>query len=265
MLKRKIIVQILIVLLIQCLSGTSTLGDLIIMTDAEQQVVGEIGYKSGVTNYLIEKQLDPNPNPQGLLSANLGVSFAHNGVTLSESLTTVFSGDQVTGNGTAFASAVWGSQPTGADDVHGGGGSIFSLYFTRESASAYFQVNGHIDIDLEDYLDLHPDEVYAYVRLSSAVGGPTTTIWEETTDGGSGDISMTFAHGLWLDAGKTYLLEAYAESGTMADLTYPDLKSRKASFSFTATSTVVPVPGAVILGSIGLSFAGWKLRKRKEL
>lgn len=254
--------QILIVLLIQCLSGTTTLGDLIIMTDAEQQVVGEIGYKNGVTNYLIEKQLDPDPDPQGLGSANLGVSFADNGVTLSESLTTVFSGDQVTGNGTAFASAVWGSQPTGADDVHGGGGSIFKLYFTRESAPAYFQVNGQIDIDLEYYLDLHPDEVFAYVRLSSNVGG---TIWEETKDGGSGDIFMPFAHGLWLEADKTYLLEAYALAGTMAELKYPDLKSRTASFSFTATSTVVPVPGAVILGSIGLSFAGWKLRKRKEL
>ena len=28
---------------------------------------------------------------------------------------------------------------------------------------------------------------------------------------------------------------------------------------------VIPVPGAVILGSLGLGFAGWKLRKRKEL
>ena len=27
----------------------------------------------------------------------------------------------------------------------------------------------------------------------------------------------------------------------------------------------VPVPGAVLLGSIGLGFAGWKLRKREEL
>ena len=28
---------------------------------------------------------------------------------------------------------------------------------------------------------------------------------------------------------------------------------------------VVPLPGAVILGSLGLAVAGWKLRKRKEL
>jgi hypothetical protein len=29
--------------------------------------------------------------------------------------------------------------------------------------------------------------------------------------------------------------------------------------------TLIPAPGAVILGSIGLSLAGWKLRKRKQL
>lgn len=28
---------------------------------------------------------------------------------------------------------------------------------------------------------------------------------------------------------------------------------------------VIPVPGAIVLGSLGLSFVGWKLRKRKEL
>ena len=31
------------------------------------------------------------------------------------------------------------------------------------------------------------------------------------------------------------------------------------------TNPVVPVPGAVILGVIGLAFASWKLRRRKEL
>jgi len=30
-------------------------------------------------------------------------------------------------------------------------------------------------------------------------------------------------------------------------------------------SAVVPVPGAVLLGSIGMAFAGWKLRRRRDL
>jgi len=33
---------------------------------------------------------------------------------------------------------------------------------------------------------------------------------------------------------------------------------------FKATN-LVPIPGAVVLGGIGLAVAGWKLRKRKEL
>ncbi|MHC4192117.1 MAG: hypothetical protein ACYTBX_14615 [Planctomycetota bacterium] len=237
MLKRKIIVQILIVLLIQCILGTTTLGDLITMTNAEQQVRGKIGYMSGGSDILIEEQLDPDPDPQGLGSADLGVSFADNGVSLSDSLTTVFSGDEVTGNGLAFASAVWGSQPGGADDVHGGGGSGFALYFTRESSPAYFYVGGQIDIDVENDPDHNPEEVVVYVRLSSDDGGGMTAIWEEATDGGSGDISIPVAHGLWLDAGKTYLLEAYAESGTGASVDYPGFKSRTATFSFTTTVT----------------------------
>lgn len=234
MLKRNMIMKTLIAVLAQFILCATTLGGLITMTDAEQQVVAEIGYMSGGVNYTVEKQLVPDP-PQGLSNANLSISFAHYGVSVSESLASVFLEDQLTANGSAFASAEWGSQPLGAQDVHGGGGSIFILYFTRDSSPAYFYVNGQIDIDMEDYLSLHPEEVFVYVRLSSDDGSGMTTIWEDASDGTGGDTSIAIDHGVWLEAGQTYLLEAYAESGTVASIDYPGLKSRTASFSFFAT------------------------------
>lgn len=204
---------------------------------AEQQVGGRIGYTVDETDTTAVEELDPDPDPQGVGDADLSVTLAANGVSLSASLITVFSGDEVTGNGSTLASAVWGSQPTDADDVHGGGASIFRVYFTAESLPLYFYVNGQILIDIEGAPGLHPEEVLVYMRLSSDDGGGTTVMWEEATDGTSGDISIPVARGVWLETGKTYLLEAYAESGTMADSTYSDFKSRTASFSFTTTVT----------------------------
>ena len=235
MLKRKIVVQTLVIVVVLLTIGPNTLGALIDMTDAEQQVEGEIGYTIEPISHTAAIDFDPT-NPKDVGDADLDVSLDSIGVILSESLTTIFSGDQVTAEGTAFASAVWGSQPTGADDVHGGGGSIFKLYFTRKSAPTNFQVNGQIVIDLENYLGLHPDEVFAYVRLSSDDGGGMTTIWEEAANGESGDISVPFAHGHWLETGKIYLLEAYTEAGTMAEPGNSGFKSRMASYSF-ATAT----------------------------
>lgn len=211
-------------------------GGLINMIGAEQQVGAEIGYRIGTQDILLQSQFDPEEEPLGLEDADLHVSLSDIGVSLSSSLVSVFSADQVTANGSSFGSAEWSSPPTDADDVHGGGGSSFALYFTRGSSPAYFSIDGHIDIDIENYPDLNPEEAYVFVRLSSDDGGGTT-IWEEVTNGGSGDISLPFAHGLWLETGKTYLLEAYAESGTMADSADSGLKSRMASFSFTGTFT----------------------------
>jgi hypothetical protein len=233
--KGKIIVQILSVIVVLFAIGPNAPGALINMTSAEQQVGGEIRYSDSGGDNLFEGQLDPDPDPQGKGDADLAISLDNIGVIISGSLTTDFSEDQVTGNGTAFASAVWGSQPSGAYDVHGGGGSTFKLYFTKETAPAHFQVNGQIGIDLENYLDLHPEEVFAYVKLSSDDGGGMTTIWKEAENGVSGDILISFTHGLWLETGKTYLLEAYAEAGTVASTDNPSLKSRTASFSFTTT------------------------------
>jgi hypothetical protein len=46
---------------------------------------------------------------------------------------------------------------------------------------------------------------------------------------------MTFEHGLWLQSGRNYVLEAYAETGTTADSEHTELNSRTAAFSLSAT------------------------------
>ena len=114
---------------------------------------------------------------------------------------------------------------------------MFAFSFTRNSSPAYFYVNGQIDIRIEGAPGDHPEEMFVYVKLSTDDG--ETVAWEEVIDGGNGNVSMPFAHGLWLDDGKTYLLEAYAESGVgiYPPSTSTDSQSNSALFSFTATVT----------------------------
>ena len=234
MLKRMIIMQALIFSVGQFVVCTTALGGLINITGAEQQVGAEIACKYKEGNVTVEEKRVPVP-PQGPSDADLNVSLAHYGVSVEESLASVFSENQVTANGSAYASAVWGQQPADACDVHGGGGSGFALYFTAGPSPAYLNINGQINIDMYRYPDLHPEETFVYVKLSSDDGSGMITIWRKAASGTGGDTSKAIGHGLWLEADKTYLLEAYAESGTVASKDHTDFKSRTASFSFTAT------------------------------
>jgi len=240
------------------------------MTDAEQQALGTIRYKTdSIDENIIEEHYDPIDHlaPLGLEDADLGVSFANSGYSVSTSLISDLTSveDQITANASAFASAEWYSgNPAEWLDVHGGAGSTFTLYFTRNSAPAYFYVSGQLDMTIENEPTLNPEESFAYVKLLSDDGTVITEEWSIQEDCSSGDISVPFAQGLWLEDDKTYILEAHTRAGTVAMLSNPDFKSRTTSFSFTATATPVPVPGAVILCVIGLSFSGWKLRKHKE-
>ena len=51
---------------------------------------------------------------------------------------------------------------------------------------------------------------------------------------------------------NVFTVNAYGTDGTFA------------TADLTLHGTVVPVPGAFLLGSLGLAFSGWKLRRRKE-
>jgi hypothetical protein len=267
MLNRKIIAQAFIVLLLQCIVGSISLGDLITMTDAEQQVAGSILYKDAdADENLIEEHYYPE-TPLGLENADLSGAFSNSGYSVSASLISDLTSveNQITANGSAFASAEWYyDNPAEWLDVHGGAGSTFTLYFTRNSAPAYFYVSGQFDMTIVNEPTLHPEESFAYVKLLSDDGTIITEEWSVQEDCSNGDISVPFAQGLWLEDNKTYILEAHTRGCTVAMPSNPYFKSRTTSFSLTATATPVPVPGAVILGVIGLSFSGWKLRKHKE-
>lgn len=213
---------------------TAAWADLITVTDAEQYVGAGIGYLSDGTDYRVIDELVPDP-PQGPGDADLNISLAQYGVSVSGSLTSVFEEDHFTANGSCTASSEWGDNPSEAKDVHGGSGSRFVLHFTRGSSPAYFSITGQINVDINGHPDIYPDETSAYVKLSSDDGGSKTTAWEVALNGQDDETSLPVDHGLWLEAGQSYILEAYTKSGTTTASEYSTLNSRSAGFSLTAT------------------------------
>jgi len=208
------------------------------MTDAEQQVGGTIRYK--------DADLDENPieehnypeTPLGLENANLSGSFSNSGYSVSASLISDLTSveDQITAEGSAFAFAVWyNDNPEEWWDVHGGAGSTLTLYLTRNLAPVYFNVSGQFDMTIDNEPTLHPEESFAYVKLSSDDGTFITEEWKVQEDCSNGNITVPFAQGLWLVPDKIYILEAHSRAGTVAMPENPYFKSRTASFSLTAT------------------------------
>lgn len=261
--RRKILWMIISMVLPGQLIVSAAMGDLITITDAEQQVGSKIGYSIGDVDYIAIEDFDPD-DPQGIGNADLSVSISEPDFSASgdASLLSVFAADHVTANGSADVSATWLIPPTGADDIHLGAGSSFLMTFTTGASPVWFDIDGIIEIGLVGYLDLRPDETFAYMRLLSTSG---PVLWEERLDGLDTLNSIVISHTQLLASNQEYLFEAYAESGTRADLGHQEFKSRNASFSFSNTVAIVPAPGAILLGSIGLSLAGWKLRKRGDL
>jgi hypothetical protein len=61
--------------------------------------------------------------------------------------------------------------------------------------------------------------------------------------------------------GVESITSAFQYPGSSLSYIGPDDKLFGPNFQF----QVVPIPAAVLLGGIGLAFAGWKMRKREEL
>ncbi len=120
---------------------TAAWADSITITDAEQCVGAGIGHESDGIDHRFMDELIPDP-PQGPGNADLNISLAQYGVSVSGSLDSVFEDDHVTANGSSSASSEWSDYPSRANDVHGGSGASFVLHFTRGSTPAHFHITG---------------------------------------------------------------------------------------------------------------------------
>lgn len=246
MLKRTRVVQILIVLLIQFILAATTIGDSINMTGAEQSVGGLIAYQypEEQTNNIVEYKIVPDP-PQGLGNADYDITLNHYGVSVFASLNSTFSEDQVTAEGFSNTSAYWGDQPwfdgDDANDVHGGAGPAFRLYFTEGVSPVHVSISGQLQVNIDGCLNLSTEETYAFVKLLSDGGG---VIWETSLYGAG---AQSFQYDLYLESGQNYQLYAHATSNTTAYDGAPELHSRTASFSLTATADIVSILPDVLL------------------
>jgi hypothetical protein len=233
MLCRKMILTFIAAAL-QIVMPATVRADLITITDAEQFVGAGIGYKTNEIDNRYIDEIIPDP-PQRLGDADLNISIAQYGISLSGSLTSVFEEGRFTVNGSSTASSKWGNNPYEADDVHGGSGASFVLHFTKGSTQVYLHITGQISVATDRYPNLHPEETFTYVSLSTDDGGTLTQLWQVTLDGQDEENSLTFEHGLWLESGQNYVLKAYTETGTTSDPEHTELNSRTAAFSLAAT------------------------------
>ena len=255
MLKRKFITQILAVVVLELMLGSPFSGISMAVTDAEQSVYGRIGYQYPLgTDNTVEEQLVPDP-PQGMFDADLDLSLTAIGVSVSGSLTSTFLEDQITADGHSSASAQWGDQPVfdgdhpdDANDVHGGVGPEFSLFFSEGASSVYVNIAGHLQVSIDGYPSRNPEETFAFVRLLSDEAG---VIWGTSLDGTDAQVLKFFDYGLLLESGKSYQLEAIAASGVGADESAPEPHSREASFSLTVTSSYEVLPLPDLIGEFG--------------
>jgi hypothetical protein len=231
---RRITIFTVIAVSLQFAMAATASADLITITDAEQQVGAGIGYQTNDTDHRYIDELIPDP-PQGPGDADLNISLAQYGVSVSGSLVCIFEDGRFTANGSSTASSEWGSNPSEADDVHGGSGSSLILRFTKGSTPAYLHITGQISVNIDRFPNIYPEETLAYVRLSIDNGGILTRLWQVEVDGRDDETSLEFEHGLWLESDKNYVLEAYTETGTTAAPGYSELNTRTAAFSLSAT------------------------------
>ena len=241
-------------------STNAAKADMITVTDAEQYVGGGIGYKSEGVFYDVIQEYDPTIPPQGMGNADLGVSISDYDVTANALLNSLFGIDAIAVEGSANTSSEWSLRLNESlTEVYGGSVSSFLMNFSTDLSSVVFNINGTIEVSLSGYPDLEPKEAFVYVKLSTE---SNIVLWEEYLNGTDTETSRILSYSQILVPGQEYILEAFAGSGIRSTPNYYEYHARNSSFNLTAETNVVPVPGAVLLGGMGLSFSGWLLRRK---
>jgi len=105
-------------------------------------------------------------------------------------------------------------------------------------------------------------DIYENFKVSALDGGVGTSIYGDTVF--PDDVSMAMG---WDFTGPGATINFYLSNVAPATGFYlghfdPDSQE---SVYFSSDLTIVPVPGAVLLGGIGLAFAGWLGKRRKEI
>lgn len=134
------------------------------------------------------------------------------------------------------------------------------------------QEGGTLTIMLTDTGFTLPTEVGEDAWLISSIGGTTvgTVVLEQILDRKNNEFAVGSSDMVSLFLGPFSPTAFSGETSTSAPVTGPFSITEVAtivhngagSTSFDAVSEVVPVPGAVLLGVLGLSVAGARLRKR---
>lgn len=170
----------------------------------------------------------------------------------------------------------WGVAPLG-------GTVSYPSHFTQgggQAGNIFYGVNGY-DSTSRMTIDLPDLKGYTDLELIVAIAAPDGTTWESTHRdslvivGSTGQIDsfLPTTRGAPLRS----LLFAIDLHPQFQDFRYDiDAGMRSVTFAFASTAgnevigidsvritgNVVPLPGAALLGVIGLSFAGWRLRRR---
>lgn len=219
------------------LSGGIGTADLINVTEVEQQVGLDIGYRTHGDDRIVVAESDPC-TPRGYGDADLGVSADQYGVSGKAALGSRFEPDRFTVRGSVTVSGAWQSPPQDADETNVTAASIFLVRFDLGASPASLNIEGSIGVALIDDRHLRAEQTSTHVRL---IAGSGTLVWEEELNGTGRETLKAVGHRQTLVPHQEYRLAVYGEAGTLSDPEHDGLKSRAAWFDLNATVTALPV------------------------